>query len=245
MEYIRERKKEGKIRHLGFSCHGDIPVLKRFLEAYGDEMEFCQLQLNYLDWEFQRGRQKVEILKEYDIPVWVMEPVRGGKLAKLSEEREAALKALRPDEGVVAWAFRFLESQPEIKMILSGMSNEEQLIENVRTFEESRPLNDEEMKAILKIADDMAAEKQVPCTACHYCVDHCPQGLDIPRLIELYNEHIITKQAGLLAFIAPMVMGSLPEDKRPAACLHCRSCEDVCPQQIKISEVMEDFVKQL
>ena len=245
LDYIKEQKEAGLIKHLGFSCHGDLPVLKRFLEAYGDDMEFCQLQLNYFDWEFQHGRQKVEMLKEYDIPVWVMEPVRGGKLVKLAEEREKILKELRPDEEIVAWAFRFLESQPEIKMILSGMSDEQQLRDNIKTFEDSRPLNDEEMQAILKIADDMAAEKQVPCTACHYCVDHCPAGLDIPRLIELYNEHTLTKKAGLMAFIAPMALGSYPDDKKPSACLHCRSCEQVCPQQIKISEVMEDFVKEL
>ena len=245
LDYIKEQKEAGLIKHLGFSCHGDLPVLKRFLEAYGDDMEFCQLQLNYFDWEFQRGRQKVELLKEYGIPVWVMEPVRGGKLVKLTEEREKILKELRPDEEIVAWAFRFLESQPEINMILSGMSDEQQLRDNIKTFEDSRPLNEKEMEAILKIADEMAAEKQVPCTACHYCVDHCPAGLDIPRLIELYNEHTLTKKAGLMAFIAPMALGSYPDDKKPSACLHCRSCEQVCPQQIKISEVMEDFVKEL
>lgn len=245
MDYLWEQKQAGRIKHLGFSCHGDVPVLKRFLEAYGDRIEFCQLQLNYMDWEFQHGKQKVELLREYGIPVWVMEPVRGGKLASLTEEREKILKELRPEESIVAWAFRFLESQPEIKMILSGMSDEQQLKENIATFEESRPLNDEEMEALLKIAGDMANEKQVPCTACHYCVDHCPAGLDIPRLIELYNEHMITKQAGLMAFIAPMALGSYPADKKPSACLHCRSCEQVCPQQIKISEVMEDFVEQL
>ena len=245
LDYIKEQKEAGLIKHLGFSCHGDLPVLKRFLEAYGDDMEFCQLQLNYFDWEFQRGRQKVELLKEYGIPVWVMEPVRGGKLVKLTEEREKILKELRPDEEIVAWAFRFLESQPEINMILSGMSDEQQLRDNIKTFEDSRPLNEKEMEAILKIADEMASEKQVPCTACHYCVDHCPAGLDIPRLIELYNEHTLTKKAGLMAFIAPMALGSYPDDKKPSACLHCRSCEQVCPQQIKISEVMEDFVKEL
>ena len=125
------------------------------------------------------------------------------------------------------------------------MSDEQQLRDNIKTFEDSRPLNEKVMEAILKIADEMAAEKQVPCTACHYCVDHCPAALDIPRLIELYNEHTLTKKAGLMAFIAPMALGSYPDDKKPSACLHCRSCEQVCPQQIKISEVMEDFVKEL
>ena len=245
MDHLREQKKAGSIRHLGFSAHGDLPVMKRFLEAYGDEMEFCQLQLNYLDWTFQHGKEKVDLLKEYDIPVWVMEPLRGGKLAKLTDDQEQVLRQLRPQEEIPAWAFRFLESLPEVKVILSGMSDEEQLRANVETFEKDQPLQEEEMKAILQVAAELAGEKSVPCTACHYCTDHCPQGLDIPRLIELYNEHILTTKAGLFGFIAPMAMAAFPEDKRPAACLHCGSCEQVCPQQIGISDVMTDFVKVL
>ena len=245
MDYLRKQKEEGKIRHLGFSSHGELPVLKKFLEVYGSEMEFCQLQLNYLDWEFQHGKEKVELLKEYGIPVWVMEPLRGGKLAKLSESQEKALKAFRPEETVPAWAFRFLQSQPEVTVILSGMSDEAQLAANLKTFEEDRPLNEEEMKALMQIAAEMEAEKSVPCTACHYCVDHCPAGLDIPRLLALYNEHTLTTKAGLFGFIAPMAMGAIPADKQPSACLHCGSCEQVCPQQIKVSEIMEDFVKVL
>ena len=245
MEHLREQKKAGRIKHLGFSCHGELPVLKRFLEAHGDEMEFCQLQLNYLDWEFQHGREKVELLKEYGIPVVVMEPLRGGKLAKLHEAQEQKLKELRPQEEIPAWAFRFLETLPEVMVILSGMSNEAQLHANIATFETDQPLDENEMQALMQVAAQLADERSVPCTACHYCTDHCPQGLDIPRLIELYNEHILTTKAGLFGFIAPMALGAIPADKQPAACVQCKSCEQVCPQQIKISEVMEDFVKVL
>ena len=240
-DYLMEQKKNGRIRHLGFSAHGSYDVIKRFLEAYGKDMEFCQLQLNYLDWTFQDGKKKVELLKEYNIPVWVMEPLRGGKLASLSEENEAKLKALRPDETVPAWAFRFLQSIPEVKMVLSGMSNMEQLKENIRTYEEDRPSNEEEMKALLGIADSMLGRKTLPCTACHYCVSHCPQGLDIPELLSLYNEHCFTEGG----FIAPMALSSYPDDKKPSACIGCRSCEAVCPQQIKISEAMADFAEKL
>jgi len=245
MDYLLEQKQAGRIRHFGFSCHGELPVLKQFLEAWGHEMEFCQLQLNYLDWDFQHGKEKVALLKEYGIPVWVMEPLRGGKLAKLSDAQEQALKALRPQEEIPAWAFRFLETLPEVKMILSGMSNEEQLRANVATFEEAMPLQEKEMDALMNVAKELAGEKSVPCTACHYCTDHCPQGLDIPRLIELYNEHVLTTKAGLFGFIAPMALAAVPQDRQPAACLHCGSCEQVCPQQIRISEVMQDFVKVL
>ena len=235
--YLMAQKRNGRIRHLGFSCHGAMPVLKRFLDAYGKDMEFCQLQLNYLDWTFQGGKDKVDLLDEWHIPVWVMEPLRGGRLAKLQPEHESALKALRPEEPIPAWAFRFLQSLPSVTMILSGMSTMEQLEKNLETFAEDRPLNDAEMKTLLDIAEQMLAVGTVPCTACHYCVSHCPQGLDIPHLIALYNEHAYTGGG----FIAPMALSALPEDKRPQACLACRSCEEVCPQQIRISEVLADF----
>ena len=239
--YLMEQKKNGRIRHLGFSCHGDLPVLTRFLDAYGDHMEFCQLQLNYLDWTFQNGREKVEILNKRNIPVWVMEPLRGGKLAKLAPEYEARLKALRPDEEIPAWAFRFLTSIPSVTMILSGMSNEEQLEKNLATFSEDKKLSEAEMKELMDVADRMLSVGTVPCTACHYCVSHCPQGLDIPNLISLYNEHVYTGGG----FIAPMALAALPEEKQPQSCLGCRSCEVVCPQQIKISEVLADFSEKL
>ena len=239
--YLMKQKELGRIRHLGFSCHGGIDVLKRFLDAYGKDMEFCQLQLNYLDWTFQNGKEKVEILDGMNIPVWVMEPLRGGKLAKLPEEYEKELKALRPDEDIPAWAFRFLTSCPSITMILSGMSAQWQLESNLKTFSEDKPLNEKEMAALMGIADKMLSVGTVPCTACHYCVSHCPMGLDIPNLISLYNEHIYTGGG----FIAPMALSALPDDKKPQACLHCRSCEQVCPQQLKISEIFEDFSEKL
>ncbi len=239
--YLMEQKKNGRIRHLGFSCHGSIEVLNRFLDAYGDDMEFCQLQLNYLDWTFQKDKEKVEILDQKKIPVWVMEPLRGGRLAKLDPAYEAELAALRPDEGIPAWAFRFLQSLPSVTMILSGMSNQEQLEKNLETFAEEKKLSDNEMKALLSVADRMLSVGTVPCTACHYCVSHCPMELDIPHLISLYNEHVYTGGG----FIAPMALGALPAEKQPQACLGCRSCEQVCPQQIRISEVLADFAEKL
>ena len=240
-DYLMEQKRAGRIRHLGFSAHGSIDVMKRFLDAYGKDMEFCQIQLNWLDWKFQDAEGKVKLLREHSIPVWVMEPLRGGRLARLSDEEAAKLAALRPDEAPAAWAFRFLQAIPEVTVTLSGMSNLEQLKQNIATFETDAPLNGEEWKALMSVADDMLGRKILPCTACHYCVSHCPQGLDIPALLELYNEHNFTGGG----FIAPMVLGTLPEDKRPTACLHCHSCEAVCPQQIKISDAMESFAAML
>ena len=154
-------------------------------------MEFCQIELNYFDYKFQDAKGKVELLKKWNLPIWVMEPVRGGQLATLSEEATAKLTAARPDEKVPAWAFRFLQAIPEVTMTLSGMSNMQQLRDNIATYEENKPLNEAEMELILGVADDMIRKTTVPCTGCHYCVSHCPKGLDIPFLLKLYNEAMV------------------------------------------------------
>lgn len=240
-EYLMKQKEAGRIRHLGFSAHGNLDVMKRFLDAYGKDMEFCQIQLNFLDWTFQGAKEKVELLKEWNIPVWVMEPLRGGKLAKLAAEDEKALKALRPEENIPAWAFRFLQSVPGVTMVLSGMSNLQQMQDNIHTFAEDKPLTEKEMDTLLQIADGMVKKIVLPCTACHYCTSHCPQSLPIPELLALYNEHCFTEGG----FIAPMALSAYPQEKLPSACIGCRSCEAVCPQQIKISEAMADFAQKL
>lgn len=241
MEYLLEQKKNGRIRHLGFSAHGSVEVIKRFLDAYGEHLEFCQIQLNYMDWHFQDAEKKVALLREAGIPVWVMEPLRGGKLAKASEKMTAALHEMRPEEPVPAWAFRFLQSIPGVTMVLSGMSSMEQLKANIATFEKDAPLTDQEFDSLVALADEATKQGGLPCTACHYCTTHCPQELPIPDLIALYNEHKITGGG----FIAPMAISSMPEEKRPSSCVGCRSCEEVCPQQIKISEMMKDFCAML
>lgn len=237
--YLMAQKKKGRIRHLGFSNHGSLSVVERFLEAYGAAMEFCQIQLNWLDWDFQDAKALVSLLKQWKLPIWVMEPLRGGRLVQLKEEDQARLKALRPAETIPAWSFRFLQSLEGVTMILSGMSDFAQMQANVETFETEAPLNTAEREALFEIARGMTGG--VPCTACRYCVSHCPQGLDIPRLLALYNEHSFTGGG----FIAPMALQALPADKQPDACLACRSCEALCPQSIKISEALADFTEKL
>lgn len=232
MEYLIEQKKAGKIRHLGFSTHGSLAVIRRFLDAYKDHLEFCQIQLNYLDWTMQNAKGKVELLNEYGIPVWVMEPVRGGRLVKLNEDAVSKLDALRPGVSTPEWAFRFLQSVPGVTMVLSGMSNMEQLQQNIATFCENKPLTQNEWDTMMSIADDIIASGDIPCTKCSYCTEHCPMSLDIPALIQLYNE----RQKGSME--VPSVPG--PQD-----CIGCRSCENVCPQGIMISEVMADFAAKL
>ncbi|MBQ8849683.1 MAG: aldo/keto reductase [Clostridia bacterium] len=240
-EYLMKQKKNGRIKHLGFSTHGSLHTMKRFLDAYGKDMEFCQLQINWLDWEFQNAKAKAELVASYGIPVWVMEPVRGGSLVKLAPEHEAELRALRPTSTMAEWAFRFLQGLDGVKVTLSGMSNFEQLKENIETYETAKPLNKEETEALFRIAREKTEKTALPCTSCRYCTEHCPMELDIPWFIELYNEHVYSGGG----FIAPMALEAVKEDKRPSACLGCRACEEVCPQGIKISEMMADFAKRL
>lgn len=240
-DYLTKQMDTGRIRHLGFSAHGDTGVIQRFLEAYGYAMEFCQIQANYLDWKFQDARAKIEMLNERGIPVLIMEPLRGGQLVNLSDEAVDKLRALRPDESMSAWAFRFVQSLPGVVTVLSGMSNLEQLKDNIKIFESEKPLNVQETQALLDIAEDIVKRTAVPCTACRYCIDSCPQELDIPRLLRLYNEYCVTGGG----FIAPMALMAISPEKQPSSCIHCRSCEAVCPQQIKISKALSDFAKRL
>ncbi len=238
LEHLLKQKELGKIKHLGFSAHGQIETMKRFLDKYGKHMEFCQIQLNYLDWKLQEADKKMELLREHQIPVWVMEPLRGGKLAKLSEENTKKLQELRPKETVPAWAFRFLQGIQGVTVTLSGMSNLEQLKENIQTFGENQPLSEQETKVLMEITDSML--DILPCTSCRYCTAHCPKELDIPNLLFMYNELKFNN-----GFITQMGIGAMEESKRPHACIGCKSCEAVCPQQIKISQVMSDFVDRM
>jgi len=239
-DYLMEQKKNGRIRHLGFSTHGSLATMERFLDAYGEHMEFCQIQLNWLDWTFQQGKAKVEMLNARNIPIIVMEPVRGGKLAVLSAEHTAALKELAPERTAAAWGFRFLQGIPGIFTTLSGMSNMEQLKENIATYETHEPLTEQETAALFKIAEDLTATTKQPCTKCKYCVNHCPQNLDIPWLIEVYNEYMYSKNR----FGASLRLDS-EESKQPSACIGCQSCEAVCPQNIQIAKIMSDLVEKL
>ncbi len=240
-DYLKKQKANGRIKHLGFSAHGGMDVLKRFLNAYGKEMEFCQIQLNYLDWTFQNAKAKAELLRSWNIPIWVMEPLRGGRLANLPDEYAARLAAVRPEETAPGWAFRFLQTVPGVTMVLSGMSNLEQLESNLETFSTDAPLSETEMTTLLTAASEMLGRKTVPCTACRYCVNYCPQALDIPMLLGLYNEHSFTDGG----FLASMALSTLSKEKWPSACIACRSCERVCPQQIKISETLDAFARML
>ncbi|MBQ8448225.1 MAG: aldo/keto reductase [Clostridia bacterium] len=239
--FLKKQVENGRIRHLGFSTHGTLETMQRFLDKYGEYMEFCQIQLNWLDWEFQNAKTKVKMLEERNIPVWVMEPLRGGSLCRLHPTYAEKLRAsVRPECTQAEVAFRYLQSIPSVTMILSGMSNFAQMSENIDIFAVEAPLDERECVALHALAEEMVRPKTLPCTACRYCTEYCPMELDIPRIIELYNEHNFSDGG----FIAPMALRSLA-GKTPSTCVGCRSCEAVCPQNIKISEMMADFASKI
>lgn len=240
-DYLMKQKKNGRIKHLGFSTHGSLHTIKRFLEAYGKDMEFCQLQINWLDWDLQKAKEKVELATSYGIPVWVMEPVRGGKIATLAPEHEARLRALRPDASMAEWAFRFIQTIPEVTVTLSGMSNFDQLKENIETYEAPKPLSKVEIDTLFDISKDIIAKTAIHCTACRYCTAHCPMELDIPELIKIYNEHAYSESGT----IPSSALDAIDESKRPSSCIGCRACEELCPQCIKISDMMTEFTDRL
>ena len=238
VDYFKEQKRLGRIRHLGFSSHAQVEGLEKFLDYCGSDMEFCQIQLNYMDWTLQKARQKYELLTALGIPVWVMEPVRGGKLASLSQADSAKLKALRPEATDASWGFRFLQGLPNVKMILSGMSNLEQMKDNLSTFAQREPLNESETEMMLSIAQGMM--DLVPCTACRYCCEGCPKGLDIPALLSVYNELRVSSTVN-----AAMRVEFLPEEKKPTACIACGKCARSCPQNIDIPAALKALSEKL
>ena len=238
IDYFAEQKRIGRIRHLGFSSHGGIDNLRTFLDRCGDSMEFCQIQLNYLDWTLQDAKAKYELLTERNIPVWVMEPVRGGRLASLDADAETVLRGLRSDESIAAWAFRHLQTLPNVKMILSGMTTMEQLCDNLKTFSEAKPLTEAELEALYTVAESM--KNGVPCTACRYCCDGCPMELDIPLLLSIYNDMKFNP-----AFTVGMRLDGFAADKLPSACIGCGACASVCPQKIDIPAALEELTDLL
>ena len=229
LEYFKKQKELGKIKHLGFSCHCSVELLKDFLDYCGDSMEFCQIQLNYLDWTLQDGKAKYDLLTERNIPVYIMEPLRGGKLASLPEEATTKLNALREGVTPVEWAFRFLLNLPNVRMILSGMSEFSQVKENIGIFKNDKPLNETEINALLEVAETL--KDSVPCTGCGYCLKDCPMGLNIPVFISVYNDLKLQK-----AITTRMRLDVFPEDKQPNACISCGLCAENCPQKIKVPE---------
>ena len=234
IDFFLNQKKEGRIKYFGFSTHAELPALEKFLEEYGEIMDFCQIQLNYLDWNWQKAKEKVDLLRKYGLPIWVMEPLRGGGLVSLPGKTKEKFDTIVQDLTPMEAAFAFLRSIPEVTMILSGMSNMDQLKENIALFSKEASLSSEAFQALPAIGREMI--EAVPCTACRYCTEYCPRGLDIPRLMRIYNENRFDGSTYALNLV--------PQDKKPSVCLGCRQCESVCPQNISITDKLKELAQK-
>jgi len=234
IDYFREQKRNGRIKHLGFSSHGSVELMEEFIDYCEGDMEFCLIQLNYLDWSLQKGEAKYNMLKERGIPVIVMEPVRGGRLVNLNEDEMAALNRVCPGRSAADWALRFFHDLDNVSTVLNGVSSLQQLKENVASFEEKTPLAPAEKAALYEAAEGM--KNSIPCTACGYCLEGCPMGLDIPLFLSIYNELKFDK-----TMTVAMRIEWLPEDKKPSACTSCGRCTRICPQHIDIPDHLAEF----
>jgi predicted aldo/keto reductase-like oxidoreductase len=237
-EKLKEKQRQGKIRHLGFSFHDSPEFLDMVSKKY--DWEFVQIQLNYLDWDQQHAREQYTILESNGIPVNVMEPVRGGSLANMGDAAEAVFKVANPKVSVPSWAIRFAASLPGVQVVLSGMSSMEQLKDNVATMENFKPLSDAEREVITKAVLTYRTAGAVPCTGCRYCMD-CPQGIDIPRNLATYNNYLFKKERNMPGYNFGFTLeyGGMGEEEQAHNCVACRQCEEKCPQHIEISRQME------
>ena len=230
LDFLMEQKAKGRIRHIGFSSHGKPATLEKFLN-WSDCFEFVQIQLNYLDWTMQDAKKQYEIITEHGLPVWVMEPVRGGRLASLGRKYDDMLQAAKPEWSVPAWAFHWLMSLDNVTMILSGMSDMDQIRDNVATFAKEEPLTKEQAMLLMNIAAGYQSKLAVPCTACRYCCDGCPAGIDIPVWMNLYNELSLTKDRKRWE-------EAMKAENGPAECIGCGQCTSHCPQSIDVPGYM-------
>ncbi len=237
VDYLLSQKKAGRIRHLGFSAHGRAETIERFLDRF-DCFEFVQIQLNYLDWTLQEAGKKYEIITRHGLPVFAMEPVRGGRLAELPADAQARLAQAAPGRSAASWAFRYLQALENLTVALSGMTTLAQLEDNLATYAAPDPLSASERELLSGIVSAMT--DRVPCTGCRYCVEECPQKLDIPKLISMYNENKYEQ-----SFTLRFTLDAMTEAEKPGACLKCGACARMCPQGINIPEVVEKFAALL
>ena len=234
-EFCLRMKEEGKIKSFGFSFHGTTDDIKHIL-ANHPEFEFVQLQINYYDWEFDYKAQ-YEVARSYNLPIVVMEPVRGGFLAKMPKEIEDNFKAVHPDMSIASWALRWVTSLEGVIISLSGMSNMEQLVDNVSFMKDFQPLNEEEYQTVEKAAKLLLEAPTIPCTDCKYCID-CPIDIPIFDIFGAYNEEFVNKK-NLGAF--KKRYGEFEASRNAAACIECGMCEPLCPQNIPIIAKLADI----
>lgn len=236
-DYALEMKEKGLLKHVGFSFHDKADVLEEILQKH-PEMEFVQLQINYVDWESEsvQSRKCYEVARKYNKPVIIMEPVRGGSLAIMPPQVQQVFKEAEPENSVASWAVRYCASLEGIVTVLSGMSTEEQLNDNVSYMENFRPLNEGERATVQKVVDILNSLPTIPCTACKYCVDGCPQKINVPGIFKamndltLYNNEVTARRS---------YDNAVGEGGKAGDCIQCGACEAHCPQKIEIIETLK------
>ena len=234
-EFCQKKKEEGKIKRIGFSFHDDYKVLETIAKA--KPWDIAQIQLNYLDKTLQHAEKQYEILVNEGIDVVVMEPIRGGFLANLPAEAHNSLAAARPDWTDAQWALRWVADHPGVKVILSGMSNEEQMAQNIATFEDDVEFTEADYAAVEGALDALNRMGAVPCTGCRYCMD-CPFGVDIPRIFAIYNDY---KRTGNGWVAKTNYLKDTPAENRADNCVQCGACMEQCPQHIQIPDKLAEI----
>ena len=250
IDYLFKLKEKGIIGNLGFSFHGVPDRLDDIIKRH--DWDFVQIQLNYLDWELQNAKRQYEIIKDHGLPCIIMEPVRGGNLSHLCEESEKLLKTKEPSMSIASWAIRFAASLPNAITVLSGMTAMDQVVDNVATISNFKPLNAEDYEILSKVVEIYLKDSAIPCTGCRYCMD-CPSGVDIPKVFSVYNECATTmhipvsfdNQHNLNKYAQEFLNAykELPEESRANHCISCKKCMDHCPQGIEIPARMKEISK--
>ncbi|MBQ9245461.1 aldo/keto reductase [bacterium] len=231
-------KQEGKIKYLGFSFHGTPEILR---EVVADKQwDFCQLQINYLDWDVVKAHEQYDIVQEKGIPVTVMEPLRGGGLVNLSEKAMQKLKENYPDETPAAFGLRWAAARQNVITVLSGMSNLSQVKENIQTFIDYKEMTAEEEKVADEISKIIQSQGEINCTACKYCMEVCPKGINIPAIFALYNQYKITNNN----FMFKVYYETLAEDEQAHNCIKCNLCNKNCPQNLEIPQLLANVEEE-
>ena len=243
--WLLDKKAKGLVRHAGFSFHDTPELLDTLLTKY-PEMEFVQLQLNYLDWESQwiRARECYAVAEKHGKSVIVMEPVKGGTLARLPEKAEKLFREHDASASLPSWAIRFAASLPNVMVVLSGMSTLSQLDDNTSYMADFQPLTEEEKALCFQAADIINAQIAIPCTACHYCTEGCPQHICIPEYFSIYNEDMredLEEKGWTINFTNYQILGS--KFGKASDCVECGQCESVCPQHLTIINFLKDVAK--
>lgn len=231
-------RKKGKIRYLGFSFHDDYEVFEEIINYY--HWDFCQIQYNYMDTEIQAGDKGYRLAEEKGIPMVIMEPVRGGLLSGFSQDIEEMFRKVQPDKSIASWALRWVGSHPNVKVILSGMSDPAQVEDNLDTFNHFSPLSDEEQATVKQVVDTLNSRVQNRCTGCRYCMP-CPQGVSIPESFRMWNDYHIYQKYG----VVKDRWEGMKDEEKPKNCVECGACEEQCPQKINIREDLKRVQAEL